>query len=225
MHQLELGFSHDLSYNIDDYIVTKANEYAYQYVTNQIKWQSIYPNILAIIGNTGSGKTHLAHIWQQNNNASFIDLSNISDHIRFFTIDYFIIDGLEKIIDAENQIFHFLNYIINSNKKLLITSNCPLDKLGVKLQDLSSRLNSIYNIAIDDPDDILVNILLQKQFANMQLHVDAEVSKYISSQIPRSYEKIKHIAIELDKFSLLKKRNITIPLFKEFMSQMQYIVA
>ena len=225
MQQLNLEFDLAPIYNSNDYIVTNSNEYAYNYITERTQWQGLYKNIIAVIGPNESGKTHLAHIWKKLNNASFIDLSNISNHVSFFTMENFIIDDLENVITAEKPLFYFLNYVINSNKKLLITSQKDSGALQIKIPDLASRLNAIYKTVIQEPDDELVRIILQKQFYNRQLHVEPEVIQYISHHIQRKYSSIKHIANELDKFSLLKKRSITIPFAKEVLLQLDDFAA
>ena len=58
---------------------------------------------------------------------------------------------------------------------------------------------------------ILTKLLLEKQF----IIKNPEIFEFLVKRVERSYESIYNLVDKLDKLSLEKKRQLTIPLIKE----------
>ncbi|WHQ46635.1 MAG: DnaA/Hda family protein [Candidatus Midichloria sp.] len=195
----------DSSYNVSDFIVSYPNLEAYRAVTSNIIWPQ---NRLLIIGESGSGKTHLTKIWQQKSGAHYIrDLSQL---VSLKESDALIFENLENY--QEIEILNIINAAFGNKKKLLLTSNYYN---YVKLKDLRSRFNSTYKILIKSPDENMVQILIGKMLHDKQIKVSKEILNYISVRVKRSFADIKTFITYLDKLSLSQKRNITINFIKE----------
>jgi len=210
MKQQTLNFNNDNddNYNSEDFIVSLCNVEAYKFVTENISWPL---GRLIIIGEEGSGKTHLTKIWQSTTNASsirsFHDLQESSQQN-----DKFILDDFENL-SSEGELFDIINHCQNNSYELLLTTN-ELQRT-YKLSDLRSRLNATKKAIIKNPDFETLKILLCKHLSNRQLKVSADVVDYICSRSERSYLFIKNFVEELDNLSLEEKRNITIPFVKQ----------
>ena len=112
--------------------------------------------------------------------------------------------------------FHVINHAINNNLRILIAIEKSISQLNIKLQDLLSRLNSFHFVEIMNPDEILMNNILMKLLNDKQISINnSEVFSYITNRINRTYLDMYQIVEKIDKFSLEKKRQITIPLIKE----------
>ena len=86
------------------------------------------------------------------------------------------------------------------------------------LPDLISRLKSFYHIKIDQPDEEMCKIFLTKLFYEKQIIIkNKEIFDYIFVRVNRTYYDIYLIVEKLDKLSLEKKRQLTIPLIKEIL--------
>lgn len=206
MKQQIFQFSKDIhQYNTEDFIVSLCNLEAYKYVTEDISWPL---GRLIILGEKGSGKTHLAKIWQSISGAQFIcsfsDLLNQQE-----TNDKFIIDTFNI---SDNELFDIINHCQNNSFELLITLN-SVDNF--KLNDLKSRINASKKILIKQPDLETLKILIFKHFSQRQLNISQDVVEYIASRFERSYCFIQELINEIDRLSLEEKRNITIPLIKK----------
>ena len=92
----------ETSYKECDFIVSYCNLEAYKAISTSIAWPD---SRLLIIGETGSGKTHLSRIWSERNNAQYIQSSN---DLLIYKSMALILENIETYSD--NEIFHIINY-------------------------------------------------------------------------------------------------------------------
>ena len=192
-----------------NFFVNSTNLDSYNIVINNNTIKNIFlkaPN--------KSGKSHLINMWVKNNNA-ILYKSNLKDIIDLKK--NVAIDNLFVKIEEEN-IFHIINHCKNENLKILITSNLDINEYNFKLTDLESRLKTFYHVSILNPDDEMVKIILTKLLYEKQFIIkNPEIFDFLVKRIERSYQSIYNIVNRLDKFSLQKKRQLTIPLIKEIL--------
>jgi len=192
-----------------NFFVNSTNLNSYNIVINDNTIKNIFlkaPN--------KSGKSHLINMWVKNNNA-ILYKSNLKDIIDLKK--NVAIDNLFVKIEEEN-IFHIINHCKNENLKILITSNLDINEYNFKLTDLESRLKTFYHVSILNPDDEMVKIILTKLLYEKQFIIkNPEIFDFLVKRIERSYQSIYNIVNRLDKFSLQKKRQLTIPLIKEIL--------
>lgn len=203
----------DSSYNVSDFVVSYSNLEAYRAVTSNIIWPQ---NRLLIIGESGSGKTHLTKIWQQKSGAYYI--KDLSQLVALKESSAFIFEDLQNYTEIE--ILNIINTAFEHKKKLLLTSSYYNH---VELKDLRSRFNSTYKVLIEDPDENMVQVLVSKMLHDKQIKVNKEILNYIAVRVKRSFVDIKTFVIHLDKLSLSQKRNITIRLIKEVLEELKLV--
>ena len=86
------------------------------------------------------------------------------------------------------------------------------------LKDLVSRLKTFNLLRINLPDDDLIINLIIKLLHDKQIIIkNEEIFHYILKRIERSYEEIFLLIENIDKLSLEKKRELTIPLIKKLL--------
>jgi chromosomal replication initiation ATPase DnaA len=193
MLQQTLGIFLEPEYTSEDFIVTNSNIEAFRSLSNTHLWPE---NRMLILGEEGSGKTHLAGIFQ------------------YLYSNSLVCENIESIEDEE-YLFHLINSSKTMNCSLLLTA-ATLPRF--RLKDLQSRINATHKVLIKPADDYLLRIILSKHFADRQLPVKEEIIDYILSHAGRSYKTIKQTVNSIDKLSLAAKRNITIPLVKSILS-------
>ena len=193
---------------IDNYFVGISNMESYNLL---IKNNNFNDNFF-LYGPSKSGKTHLALIWKNKFNA--LNYNNNLDEI-INTKKNVLIDNIFNDINEED-IFHLINHCNLNKLKLLVTSHIYLYEYIFQFEDLSSRLKTFINIKIDLPDDELLVNLMIKLFNDKQIIIkNPEIFNYILRRVQRSYEKIFLFIERIDKLSLTKKRQLTIPLIRE----------
>ena len=192
-----------------NFFVNDTNQKSYDIIINN----NIVKNIFLKAPNK-SGKSHLMNIWKKNNSAILYN-QNLNEILE--TKKNIAIDNVFNNIDEEN-IFHIINHCKNENLKVFITSNMDIDEHNFKITDLKSRLKTFYYVSILNPDDEMVKIILTKLLHEKQFIIkNPEIFEFLVKRIERSYQSIYNIVDKLDKFSLEKKRQLTIPLIKEIL--------
>ena len=195
---------------IDDFFVSTSNKKAYSFILNK----KIDNKKILLIGPNKSGKTHLGKIWQKNNNA--ISYENNFEIILNYKKNIFIDDFLKNI--NEEQIFHLINHCSINKLTILLTSNKEVFEHNFLLKDLVSRLKTFNLLRINLPDDDLIINLIIKLLHDKQIIIkNKEIFHYVLKRIERSYEEIFLLIENIDKLSLEKKRELTIPLIKKLL--------
>ena len=195
---------------IDDFFVSTSNKKVYNFILNK----KIDNQKILLIGPNKSGKTHLGKIWQKNNNA--ISYENNFEIILNYKKNIFIDDFLKNI--NEEKIFHLINHCSINKLTILLTSKKEVFEHNFLLKDLVSRLKTFNSLRIDLPDDDLIINLMIKLLHDKQIIIkNEEIFHYILKRIERSYEEIFLLIENIDKLSLKKKRELTIPLIKKLL--------
>ena len=203
--QYALEISLPVAYASDQFIGSESNALVQGWITRWPEWPG---NALIVRGEHGSGKTHLAHIWQQKTGAIFLPPD--SGELPATAI---IIDGLEHWHD-ETALFHLYNHAkLHSIPLLITTSNIPQPALP----DLASRLKSLPVAEILPPDDALLTAVLIKQLGDRQLKISPDAIAYMLPRLPRSFENLASLVATLDNASLEENRTLSIPFIRSYL--------
>ncbi|MFP3018494.1 MAG: hypothetical protein ACEY3E_06420 [Candidatus Tisiphia sp.] len=205
-------FSNDL-YALDNFINSLSNQVAYNSIKNwSVSWGSKpYEFIVLIYGPPSSGKTYLSKIWQNLSNAFFIkkdlDILSAEDIMQY---NAFIMEDIE--FWNERKVLHCFNLISECRKYLLMTTGSLASNFA--LQDLSSRINAVVRLEINQPDDELMTKLIFKYFSDQSLKVSDCVIEYLLINLPRQFDQMIKLLGVITHFALVHKRAITVPLIK-----------
>ncbi len=204
------------TFETKDFIVSSSNEEAYLWL---MRWPDWPNKCLAIYGEEGCGKTHLSHIWRENTHAQYLkgqEFNSINLETLFKGPDLFVLDD-SHLIEKEEKLFHFYNYLMDSQGALLLLSRTPPAHWKLELPDLSSRLNAIPALKIHAPDEELLSQVIHKMFSDFQISIDSAVVSFLIKHMERSFESARLWVEALNIYTLIKKRSITIPLVKEIL--------
>ena len=215
LNQLLLDFDHKIEFNEHDYYVSKSNYFAFNLIQNWTKWEK---KILNIYGDTFSGKTHLAKIFQNKSRALYLTDSDVNEEIykKIKLSECIVIDDFEKIKN-ENLLYSLFNLIYQDNKYLLIFSNSTISKINYNLDDLNSRAKNCIFAQIENPDDDLIFAIIVKSFSDRQIKLEKKLLEFIIKRIERSYGKIYEFIYKVDELSLKKKKPINLKTIREIL--------
>ncbi len=215
LNQLLLDFDHKIEFNEHDYYVSKSNYFAFNLIQNWTKWEK---KILNISGDTFSGKTHLAKIFQNKSKALYLRHKDVNEEIfkKIKLNECIIIDDFEKIKN-ENLLYSLFNLIYHDNKYLLILSNRAISDIDYSLDDLNSRAKNCIFAKIENPDDDLIFAIIVKSFSDRQIKLEKKFLEYIIKRIERSYGKIYEFIYKVDELSLKKKKPVNLKTIKEIL--------
>lgn len=211
--QLTFALPHRPSLSGDDFFVSESNRDAVEAVDRWPDWPA---HALALVGPASSGKTHLASVWREKSGATLLLAADVSDQL-IETLDgagCYVLEDAGQVRD-ETAFFHLLNWVREGGGSLLITSSEPLSRLPVGLKDLHSRLAALPVAKLQQADDMLLGVLIGKQFADRQISVDDAVIQYVLARIERTSGALADVVEALDQASLVAGRRITIPLARD----------
>ena len=215
--QLSFNFPFQDKYLLEDFIVSNCNQVAFEFIKNYRLDNENLPRIFAIIAPELAGKTYLANIWQKELSAEFLNLKDLEDInlVKFIQPKKcYIIEDIDEIKNQE-LLLEIFNIIQEKHSFLMLTSSVNLNRLGLKIKDLNSRLKNVFELKIIKPDDDFIKMLLIKNFAVKQLKVGDKVVNFLAKNLHRSFGVIFDIVKLLEFYSLEEKRRITILLAKE----------
>ena len=218
LKQLSLPISWAFSKKRKDFVVSDCNRYAFEWLE---KWPfKIKDNFVCMVGEKGSGKTHLSGIWAERLNA---DIINASDDVfnKWYSIvssentqKYFVLDDADLIKD-DIVLFYIYNTIKEKNAYLLMTAARSPNKWDLKFKDIKSRLSILNIIRIQRPNEAAINSIIEKMLLQRGILVKENVVDYISNRIERSYESINYWINKLDSLLIDKKSGLSIKIVKE----------
>lgn len=191
----------------DDFFVSTANQLAFAMVENWPEWPA---GKLALIGPKGSGKSHLARVWQSLAGGQIIQAATLAPGPMPAAGVHLVIEDMATLpVTAEEHLFHLHNHLAQTGGRLLLTDVQPPSRWPITLPDLASRMQATAVIRLDDPDDRLLAALLMKLFADRQLAPPPDVITYLAARIERSHAAASQVVAVLDTAALAGKRDLT----------------
>ena len=199
MRQLPLDLVFRPSRAREDYVVSAANAPALAQIDRWREWPGAKA---ALVGPSGAGKTHLAHVWAAEADAAIVTpaaLERLPDAPGIVVEDA---DAVAGDPDAETALFHAHNILAESGRLLLVTGRHPPARWGVRLPDLRTRLEAALVIELPPPDDALLGALLAKLFADRRIVPPPALIPWLAARIERSAAAAQDAVARLDAASL-----------------------
>jgi chromosomal replication initiation ATPase DnaA len=206
--QLALTLPHAESLARDDFLEGPGNRAALALIDAWPDWPN--PTVM-LIGDTGSGKSHLASIWAARSGARAVAARNLTieavpDELATGAL---VVEDIEPSIVDQAALFHLLNLAREQAADLLLTARTQPAGWKLQIKDLASRLRAVPVIQLAPPDDQLLRALIVKFCADRQLVVDESVVSYLLPRIERSFAAARRAVEQLDAEALRRGRPIT----------------
>jgi DnaA regulatory inactivator Hda len=215
--QLPLDLEYRPALGMADFVIAPGNRDAVAWIDRWPDWPS---HALAIHGPKGSGKTHLAHVWQARSQAVFLERAPSDDLPPADRPHAVVLDQPQAWPGGwpEAALFHLYNRLREAGGHLLIVSEAPPARWPVALPDLASRLASIPAVALAAPDDDLLVAVMAKQFSDRGLEVNEDVLRYVASRVERSFATAADMVARIDRAALAQQRRVTLALVRDLMA-------
>lgn len=185
----------------DDFMVSTANATALALID---RWPDWPDRRLAVVGPQGAGKSHLAAIWAEDAGAMRLRATDLrAEAAPDLATMPLVVEDVDRGVDEE-ALFHLWNACAQAGQGLLLTGRGMPGDWPVKLPDLKSRLSSLTPAVIDDPDDMLLSVLLLKLFADRQLQVKPALIGFLLPRMERSFAAAQAMVSALDRQSLAR---------------------
>jgi DnaA family protein len=197
MKQLALGISPPQQPTLDNF-VPGANA---ELVARLREFQAgDFPEIVLYLwGDSGSGKSHLLQA----------------------CAGVHVVDDVERLNEASQiGLFNAINEANQSGGKVLVAGNAPPAQLPLR-EDLKSRLawGLVYQVKPLSDDERAE--FLRAEAARRGMRVPEEVIGYLLTHVRRDLSTLGAILDELDRASLEKQRQITLPLVRDVLKDIE----
>ncbi|MFT6461141.1 MAG: chromosomal replication initiation ATPase DnaA [Maricaulis maris] len=175
-------------------------------------------NVMALIGPEGAGKSHLAAIWAERQQAMVLPAPMLGDRLASLDPDCaMVIEDVDQGVD-DDALFHLFNRAAEGGiPALLLTARTRPAQWTASVPDLVSRLRALVHVDLHEADDELLTRVLEKQLADRRAPVRPGVIDYLLPRMERSVAAVRILAERMDKLALVKKTPITRAIAREIL--------
>jgi len=204
----------------DDFFVAPSNAMAVAMIDRTEDWPA--PQ-LVLTGPEGAGKTHLTHVWADQTGARIVAATALGQaDIPALCSAPVAVEDVPQIANdraALEGLFHLYNMMRVSGKPLLLTGRGAPHHWNLALADAQSRIQAVFHVTLDPPDDTVLAAVLAKLFADRQITPQTGVIPFLVKRIERSFAAAAHIVQQLDAAALDQRREVSSKLAGELLEQ------
>jgi chromosomal replication initiator protein len=227
------------NYTFENFVVGSCNQFAHAAASAVAKNLAKSYNPLYIYGGAGLGKTHLMNAIghfaiQQSARAKILYvttekfMNDLVTHLqygkvlefreKYRTVDILLMDDIHYLAGRERtkeEFFHTFNHLYDSQKQIVISSDCP----PKDIPHLEERFRSRFEwglIADLKPPDIETRIAILKKKAEAEaVSLPESVALYIADKVQTNIRELEGYMRRVIAFASLKGERIDLDLTKE----------
>jgi chromosomal replication initiator protein len=226
-------------YSFDTFVVSSCNQFAHAAAVAVAEQPSGAYNPLFIYGGVGLGKTHLMHAVGNRITRSLPGLrmlyisaetfmtelinsiryeKTIDFKERYRGVDVLLIDDIQFLAGKERtqeEFFHTFNALYESQKQIIITSDCPPRDIPTLEERLRSRFEWGLIADIQPPDLETKVAILRKKAEAEHINLPEDVSLFIASRVRSNIRELEGSLIRLVAFAAMSGRAIDLDMARE----------
>jgi chromosomal replication initiator protein len=231
-------------YSFDTFVVGSSNQFAHAASRAVAELPGRSYNPLYLYGGVGLGKTHLMHaighyLRARNQHlklayvSSDVFTNEVVNAVRFSrlsafaakyrTLDVLLIDDVQFIAGKDRtqvEFFHVFNALHESQKQLVISSDCP----PRQLKDIEERLQSRFEwglIADIQPPDLETKVAILRKKADAEhVEIPENVALFIASKVRTNIRELEGCLVRLVAYASLHGQRIDLPLTQQVLKDL-----
>jgi len=226
-------------YTFESFVVSSSNQFAHAAAKAVAEQPGMHYNPLYIYGGVGLGKTHLMHAVcnhlsrnrpeiRQRYLSTETFMNELINAIRFEktldfkekyrSVDLLLTDDIQFLAGKERtqeEFFHTFNALYESQKQIVITSDCPPRQIPTLEERLRSRFEWGLMADIQPPDLETKIAILRKKAEAEHVELPQDVAFFISSKIKSNIRELEGSLVRLIAYSSLTGRPVDLEMAKE----------
>jgi len=231
-------------YTFESFVVGASNQFAHAAARAVAEIPSKSYNPLFVYGGVGLGKTHLMHAVghyiqarQRRLNLVYIStdrfINEMINAIRFDrlpafrqkyrSVDVLLVDDIQFIAGkdrTQEEFFHIFNSLHDSQKQIVISSDCPPRQIPTLEERLHSRFEWGLIADIQAPDIETKVAILRKKAEAERVEIPENVALFIASKVRTNVRELEGSLIRLIAYASLTGRDIDLPLAQEVLREL-----
>jgi len=226
-------------YTFDTFIVGSSNQFAHAACRAVAEAPSRSYNPLFIYGGVGLGKTHLMHavgqyVLQHDRNLKLTYISSerfmneminavsydrvLDFRERYRSVDVLLVDDIQFLAGKEGtqtEFFHTFNALYDSQKQIVLSSDCPPHEIPALEERLRSRFEWGLTADIQSPDLETKVAILKKKAETEAIPLSDNVAMYIAGKIKSNIRELEGSLIRLIAYASLTGQEISLTLAQD----------
>jgi chromosomal replication initiator protein len=226
-------------YTFDTFIVGSSNQFAHAACRAVAEAPSRSYNPLFIYGGVGLGKTHLMHavghyVLQHDRHLKLTYISSerfmneminavrydrvLDFRERYRSVDVLLVDDIQFLAGKEGtqtEFFHTFNALYDSQKQIVLSSDCPPREIPALEERLRSRFEWGLTADIQPPDLETKVAILKRKAETEAVPLPDNVAMYIAGKIKSNIRELEGSLIRLIAYASLTGQEITLQLTQE----------
>ena len=220
-------------FTFDSFVVGESNQMAYNAARDIIANPGHTHNPFLIFGGVGLGKTHLMHaigheilVKNPEMRVLYVSSETITNELidaiknekleafrnKYRTLDVLMVDDFEFFCGKKGTqaaILSIFKTLLESNKRIVLSSDCPPKKIRKLNEHLLARLESGLIVDIQTPDFDLRVAILEKKAQLDGINIPDDVLAYIASHIDSNIFKLLGALSRTVAYASLNNQSIT----------------
>jgi chromosomal replication initiation ATPase DnaA len=216
--QLPLPLGSRVAFTREDFVPSLASAPALAFIDT---WPSWPVAAAALHGPSGSGKSHLAAIWQARSGAQIVSAKELSSgfvHDPSLPVIVEDVDSSHVSPTRDAALFSLLEHA-QANAPVLLTGHESPSGWKTTLPDLASRFSALLAFPLWAPDDDLLAAIARKLFNDRQLAVPEAVIERMVKSLERSPAAMRDFVAQTDERALAEGRAINLALVREMLAE------
>lgn len=225
-------------YTFDSFVVSSCNQFAHAAARAVAEQPTRAYNPLYVYGGVGLGKTHLMQaIGNRQSQRGTVRMRYVSTEFfmnelinairfektqefreKYRSVDLLLVDDIQFLAGKERtqeEFFHTFNALYDSQKQIVITSDCP----PTEIPTLEDRLRSRFQwglIADIQPPDLETKVaILRKKAEAERTPLPDDVALFIATHSKSNIRELEGALIRVIAYSSMAGRDLSLDLAKE----------
>lgn len=195
MDQIALPLNWPVADRDEDFLVSDANRLVFEHLK---RWSTWPVSATLLTGPRKSGRSLLGGIFVRKTGGRLFDDAHAHD---------------------EEAIFHAWNDAQARRRPLLIVADAPPPEWEIRLPDLRSRLAATPQVAITEPDDALLSVLVIKLLGDRGIAATPDLGEFLVPRIERSYVAVLRVVEALDQAALTHRKRISLAMARQVLGE------